>query len=371
MLVHGDRHAHGLPQGEPPGRVLNQDEYRQVAGLDIGKAADKVDLPFQSGVSARRLAGRLRTRLDDPELSLLPDVDRLSRARGKVDGDEDLPGIDHLTDRGADRDCLAGMTGKAVEHTVDRRANRVQVEMSLGERDRSVGHGDLGLGLRHRLRPRPDQHGMKLGFRGLLQDLRRGHRQFRLENLLLGNLTLRPQGPEPFQSGLRSSRRGSDLRSASEALRPSRVAVFSARSARTTDWSSSTIGWPFLTVSPCLTTSSWTCPSTAGVSIASLAGIASLRPRPSTVWMIVPRLAASTRTVTWASSSPECPSFASAVRLSLWQPASPTQSSPTIIQQRPVMPLLPRSQYSVKKSRRTVSPDNISGGKGGQYGQAS
>src|SRR5208283_2507123 len=130
MLVHGDRHAHGLPQGEPPGRVFNQDEYRQVAGLDIGKAANEVDLPFQSGVSARRLAGRLRTRLDDPDQSLLPDVDRLSRTRGQVDGDEDLPGIDHLTDRGPDRDRLAGMAGEVIEDTVDRCANRVQVEVS-------------------------------------------------------------------------------------------------------------------------------------------------------------------------------------------------------------------------------------------------
>ena len=122
---------------------------------------------------------------------------------------------------------------------------------------------------------------------------------------------------------------------------------------------------------PCLTTSSWTCPSTAGVSVASLAGIASLRPRPSTVWTIVPRRAASTRTVTWASSAPECPSFASAVWLSLRHPASPTQSSPTSIHHRPVMPLLPRSQSSIEKSRRTLSPHNISGGRDGQYGQAS
>ena len=42
----------------------------------------------------------------------------------------------------------------------------------------------------------------------------------------------------------------------SAALSPSRVADFSARSARATALSSSTMGWPFLTVSPCLTRSS-------------------------------------------------------------------------------------------------------------------
>ncbi len=154
---------------------------------------------------------------------------------------------------------------------------------------------------------------------------------------------------------LRSSGLGTDLSSASEAFRPSRVAVFSARSARATCLSSSTIGWPVFTVSPCLTTSSWTCPSTAGVSIASFAGIGSLRPRPSTVSTTVLRRAGSTRTATWASFSSECSSLASAVWLSLWQPASPRHSRLPRIHHRPLMPFLPRGESSCQRARRNIS----------------
>ena len=54
-----------------------------------------------------------------------------------------MPGIDHLTDRRADRDRLPGVAGEVIEDTVDRCANRVEIEVGLGEGDRSVGHGDL------------------------------------------------------------------------------------------------------------------------------------------------------------------------------------------------------------------------------------
>jgi len=93
------------------------------------------------------------------------------------------------------------MASEVIKDTVDRCANRVQVEVGLGEGDRSVGHGDPCLGLGHGLRPGSDQHGLKLGFRRLLQELGRGHRQLGLEDLLLGNLTPRRQGPQPLRGG--------------------------------------------------------------------------------------------------------------------------------------------------------------------------
>ena len=75
----------------------------------------------------------------------------------------------------------------------------MQVEMGLGEGDRAVGHGNLGLGLGHRFRPWADQGCLKLGFRRLLQEPGRGHRQVGFEDLLLGDLVSRQQGPQSLR----------------------------------------------------------------------------------------------------------------------------------------------------------------------------
>ena len=66
--------------------------------------------------------------------------------------------IDDLADGSADSDRLAGMAMEAIKHAVDRRADRVVVEMSLGEVDQRVGRLDLAFGFGDRLGAGPDHH---------------------------------------------------------------------------------------------------------------------------------------------------------------------------------------------------------------------
>ena len=287
-----------------------------------GRRPGRRTRPCPRPASSSGRLGRVRAATGDPPLDpgLLSDADRLRRSRREPDRREDLPRVDDLADRRADRDRLAGMAGQAVEHAVDRRADGVvdrdgpcenatapsavlilaSASATASGRGPIIMTSELRLG---RLLLEPGRgHAPGRPRRPAARRPRAGRAAGRAGRRAAWPVR-RPPWPArpPARSPAAPRAAGRDLSSASDALSPSRVAVFSARSARATDLSSSTIGWPFLTASPCLTRSSWTCPSTAGVSIASFAGIASLRPSPSTVSTTVPRRAGSTRTVTWAS----------------------------------------------------------------------
>ena len=272
-FVDDDRHPHRLPDGESSVGVVDQNADRQVARLRVGHAAHERDLSRHLLFFLGRGVGRRVAGIAVADARRHPDAHRRSRSGRQPDGREDLPGIDDLADRSADRDRLAGVAVQAIEHAVDRRADGVVVEMGPREVDQRVGRLDLPFSLGDRLGPGADHHHPELGLGHLLLNLCLLDRLLRDEKLLLGDLAAIEQGTEPIggllglghgQPGLLDAQlggpsllgAGSDLSKTNEALSPSRVAVFSLRSARATAVSSSTIGCPFLTASPCATSSS-------------------------------------------------------------------------------------------------------------------
>ena len=157
-LIDGDRYPYRLPERETPLWVLHEDANRQVSRLRVGHPSHERDLARHPFFLLVRCLGRRIAGIRGPNTGGLPDTDGRSRTGREPDGREDLPCIDHLADRAADRDRLADAAGQAIERAIDRRADRVKVEMGAGKCNQRVGRLDSALGLGDRLRARADHH---------------------------------------------------------------------------------------------------------------------------------------------------------------------------------------------------------------------
>ena len=126
----------------------------------------------------------------------MSNLDREGGTRRKVDRCKNLTGIDDLPDRCPDRDCLAGVAGEAVQDAVNRRSDRVIVEMSFREFHGAFRGLQLCLGLSHGFGLRADHHHPQIGLGRLVLELCLSDREIGLEDLLFGRLAPGKQGPE-------------------------------------------------------------------------------------------------------------------------------------------------------------------------------
>ena len=97
------------PMVSRPCGVVDQDADRQVARLRVGHPADERDLAGHLLFLLGRGVGRRVAGVAVADAGGLPDAHRRGRPGRQPDRREDLPGIDHLADRAADGDRLAGV----------------------------------------------------------------------------------------------------------------------------------------------------------------------------------------------------------------------------------------------------------------------
>ena len=118
-------------------------------------------------------------------IAVCPTAQGERRPRREPDRCEHLLRINDLTNRAADGDCLTRVAIKAFEHAVNWRADRVVIEMCLGEGNQGSGCLDSTLSFGDRLRPRTDHHRVKRCLSRLLLVLSRLKRLLSVEELLL------------------------------------------------------------------------------------------------------------------------------------------------------------------------------------------